>query len=352
MHKWPAGFDRYTFKKEVFQCIPIKTARTFGVRISRPCKVVKCWCHYISMMNHQMELQFEDVIKVLKSDDKTFIKWISEQNIIPNIHQVHFCHSCKSLMKINYSPKYVDGAVFKCMNSKCRNTMSIRLNTWTSQSKLSLRGFVHILACFVQGFDIKTTNKTTGISERTVRSWYQNFRAIAEKEYRLDISKNLLGDGVVQIDESHFFGAKYNLGSALLRDDIWVFGEIDTKTMRVVAEVCRDRKAETLIPIIQSTIKPNSEIWSDLWKAYGSLNNLGFTHKTVNHSENFVDPNTKVNTQKIEGTWSLIKKFLKKNNYRDRNHLEMYIHKWCFRRKHIRKMLEVHYWRRHQRNRK
>ena len=82
--------------------------------------------------------------------------------------------------------------------------------------------------------------------------------------------------------------------------------------MRVVAEVCGDRKAETLIPIIQSTIKPNSEIWSDLWKAYGSLNNLGFTHKTVNHSENFVDPNTKVNTQKIEGTWSLIKKFLKK----------------------------------------
>ena len=64
------------------------------------CKVVKCGCHYISRMNHQIELQFEDVIKVLKSDDKTFIKWISEQNIIPNIHQVHFCGSVSPVHRL------------------------------------------------------------------------------------------------------------------------------------------------------------------------------------------------------------------------------------------------------------
>ena len=238
-------------------------------------------------------------------------------------------------MNACYSPSYPDGAVYRCKSNSCRNSMSIRLNSWVSQSKLSLKGFAHVLACWVEGFDINTTSKTTGVCKRTIHEWFKKFRDIAEKEYRSDIAQNLLGEGVVQIDESHFFGAKYHLGGALERDDIWVFGEIDTKTMRVVAEICEKRSADVLIPIINdrcSTVKQNSEIWSDQWKAYDSLCNYGFIHKTINHSENFVDPITKVNTQKIEGTWNLIKNFLKKHNYRDRNHLESYIHEWCFRR--------------------
>ena len=233
-------------------------------------------------------------------------------------------------MKVYFSPSYPDGAAYRCCSSKCRNSKSIRLDSWLSKSKLSLRGFVHILACWVEGFDIKTTSKITGICVHTVITWFQNFRSIAEKEYRKDISQNLLGDGIVQIDESHFFGAKYSIGSALLKEEIWVFGEIDSKTMRVVAEICENRSKEVLIPIICSTVKPNSEIWSDEWKAYNSLSDLGYIHKTVNHSENFVNPITEANTQKIEGTWNLIKGFLLKNGFRDRNSLESYIHEWCF----------------------
>ena len=92
-------------------------------------------------------------------------------------------------------------------------------------------------------------------------------------------------------------------------------------------EICDDRKAETLIPIIASTVKPFSIIWSDQWKAYNTLSNYGF-----NHSKNFVDPSTGVNTQKIEGTWNIIKQFLDKNGLKDRKNLELYVHEWCFRR--------------------
>lgn len=113
---------------------------------------------------------------------------------------------------------------------------------------------------------------------------------------------------------------------------VWVFGEIDIETNRVVAEVCDDRSAETLIPIITSTVNSNAIIWSDKWKAYDTLYNYGFTHQTVNHSENFVDPITKVNTQKIESTWNSIKKFLDRNCYKSRSNLESYVHEWCFRR--------------------
>lgn len=47
---------------------------------------------------------------------------------------------------------------------------------------------------------------------------------------------------------------------------------------------------------------------SDCWKTYDCLNNEGFTHKTVNHSKNFVDPDSGAHTQHIERLWRDIRK--------------------------------------------
>ena len=65
----------------------------------------------------------------------------------------------------------------------------------------------------------------------------------------------------------------------------------------------RRRDADTLLPVIQSTVAACSIIWSDRWRAY---NDLGYAHQTVNHSQQFVAANG-VNTHIIEGCWSLCK---------------------------------------------
>jgi len=64
-----------------------------------------------------------------------------------------------------------------------------------------------------------------------------------------------------------------------------------------------DRSAETLIPIILNYVKYGSIIISDQWQ----LTQYGYEHKTVNHSENFVDPDTGVCTNAIEAYCSRVK---------------------------------------------
>jgi transposase-like protein len=82
----------------------------------------------------------------------------------------------------------------------------------------------------------------------------------------------------------------------------WVFG-LCTNRSYVRFVIVENRSADTLIPIIQNQVSVGSLIWSDQWAAYNNLPAYGFSHQTVNHSENFIDPITGANTQKIERYW-------------------------------------------------
>ena len=54
-----------------------------------------------------------------------------------------------------------------------------------------------------------------------------------------------------------------------------------------------DRRAQTLIPIIERVVRHGSIIHSDQWAAYRQLSaNVNDTYATINHSETFVDPVT------------------------------------------------------------
>nr|CAI5833064.1 unnamed protein product [Callosobruchus analis] len=50
----------------------------------------------------------------------------------------------------------------------------------------------------------------------------------------------------------------------------------------------------------------------DCWSGYTGLSALGYVHRTVNHSNNFVDPLSGVCTNQVEGHWSRLKQFLRR----------------------------------------
>ena len=62
---------------------------------------------------------------------------------------------------------------------------------------------------------------------------------------------------------------------------------------QVFVEAIVDRKSETLLEVINDLIEPGNTIISDCWKVYDCLKDEMFQHLTVNHTYNFVDPDTR-----------------------------------------------------------
>lgn len=118
-----------------------------------------------------------------------------------------------------------------------------------------------------------------------------------------------LVDGDVEVSNHRNHGQRI--------DGPWVFGLRKGKDWRYFWVKRRDKA--TLLPIIQRKCAPGSVIHSDEWPAYRCLNSLGFQHETVNHQENFVDPDSGAHTQGIERSWldAKIKILKKMREYRN-----------------------------------
>ena len=65
----------------------------------------------------------------------------------------------------------------------------------------------------------------------------------------------------------------------------------------------KDRKAYTLLQVIQIYVKEGSIIRTDQGQGYNILSENGFTQSTGNYSLNYVDPITEVHTESVERAW-------------------------------------------------
>ena len=136
----------------------------------------------------------------------------------------------------------------------------------------------------------------------------------ALSELRTICSNKVLNAGIklgglgktVEIDESKF-GAKRKYKRGRVSESPWVFGVVERGSQKVLLFRVPDRTRETLVHrLITTHIRPGTVIYSDQFTPYIPLNQLG-----MNHSKNFVDPDSGAHTNTIEGVWALVKKKLK-----------------------------------------
>ena len=109
------------------------------------------------------------------------------------------------------------------------------------------------------------------LSEPTIIDWCNFLRELCHQENTSADGPPSLGglyedcdSFIVEIDESMFYRAKYNRGRS--RRHGWVFGVVERESRRCRLIPVPNCKAETLLPIIQRWIRPESRI---IWRLSG-----------------------------------------------------------------------------------
>lgn len=251
---------------------------------------------------------------------------------------------------------------WRCTKGNCRATKSIRNSNrffafldagGRSHGKISLCQILLIIYFFIYSKDtIDQFMIKTGHSNHTIVDWLNFCREVCSKV--IQNQPKMVGtlSRPVQIDEAYFQGRrKYGRGR-MRNGDLkrknekkekqkmkeiekvdyelgrvvgpWVFG-LYLSSERFRFYVVHNRTADTLIPLVQENVTDGSLIVSDEWAAYNRLEEEGYDHETVNHSNNYVNPETGYHTQAIERVWKEGKAWLHRARHAGpylQNHLD------------------------------
>jgi transposase len=70
---------------------------------------------------------------------------------------------------------------------------------------------------------------------------------------------------------------------------------------KVYTQIIKDAKSNTLIPIIEGMVKPDSIVYADFYHSYNALDVSDFYHCRINHSALFAHEGNHING--IENFW-------------------------------------------------
>lgn len=216
---------------------------------------------------------------------------------------------------------------------RCSFSQSIFKNSWFDRSKLS---FVVVAQLTYYWLTLRVPRHQIILNELKIThhslvDWSSFCREVCI-DWATARSRPIGGPGViVEIDEAKIGHRKYQRGRVI--DGKWIFGGYDRVSKEIFLVPVPERNATTLISVIKEFILPGSTIYSDCWKAYNNLDKEGFQHLTVNHSLNFVDPDTGAHTQNIERVWREVRGNIPRFGSRD-THLVGYLAEFLFKRQY------------------
>jgi transposase-like protein len=256
-------------------------------------------------------------------NEKKCIDFLFEKDIL---YKPQTCSYCE-----DESPLYREGKLFRCINRQCRKSVSIFKNSFFAKDHLKCSDTMLIGYYWLCKINYTSIRHMTGHSSNTITNYMNFFRELVIST--LEDDNNMIGgEGIiVEIDESKFCRRKYHRGCVI--QGVWIVGGIErTNEKRCFLEVVEDRTAETLHDLISRHVAPGSIVHTDLWRGYIGIERLNMIHRTVNHSENFIDPNTGAHTNTIEGLWNGIKIGISPRN-RNKNTIMNHLLEFIWRKK-------------------
>lgn len=218
--------------------------------------------------------------------------------------------------------------------TKCGRQKSVLVGSVFEGTKLSLGKALMLVLCYAQGTRISTARLAAVLgsgdsmpASTTVIEWFAFLRSKLETAYQ-GLSKLGGLDIIVQVDEALLGRRKYHRGRKMR--GTWVLGMI-AEDGEARFEVVADRSAATLTKVILKHVSPGSIILTDEWRAYSGLRRLGYGHRTVNHSVEFVSPDG-THTQQIESQWRALRRKFTRGGIRH-DDIPAYLAEYVFRRR-------------------
>ena len=195
----------------------------------------------------------------------------------------------------------------RCRIRGCRQEKGMRIGTWLEGSCLDLGKIVLFIYC-----------------------WCYEMTSIRFCKRELEINHNTIVDFNNYLRE---VCAGHLLANPRVIGGIEILGGICRETRDCFLFAVPDRSAATVLPILTQSIAPGTTVITNKWRAYGQLQNLNFNHQTVNHSLNFVDPQTGAHTQTVERMWGVAKQRNKKQCGTHRELLDSYLCEFMWRKR-------------------
>lgn len=185
-----------------------------------------------------------------------------------------------------------------------------------TRAKISNYKIKKIIKYFCTDIEASKTAILIGLNRKTINRYYNIFRQII---YQKQVHDFLQFVGDIEMDESYFGATRIRGCRAKLKrgrgtNKLPVFG-IFERHGRVYTEIIPDCKKRTLRPIILGKVDIHSIVYTDGWRGYSGLVDVGYDkHFRVNHGENEFSKKNGTHINGIESFWSFVKRRLAKFN--------------------------------------
>jgi transposase len=178
-----------------------------------------------------------------------------------------------------------------------------------NRSHISEAKFRQIIRLFAADLEASQIAEITKVSRPTINAILLRIR---NRIARLAERESYFKAGEIEIDES-YFGARRvrgKRGRGAYGKTI-VFG-MKKRDGKVYTQIVKNCSASELVPIIKRLTPDDSVIYSDEWRAYDGLVNVGYKHHyRVRHGED-VFGNGRAHINGIENFWGIAKTRLAK----------------------------------------
>ena len=146
--------------------------------------------------------------------------------------------------------------------------------------------------------------------------------------------------GEIEVDESYFGGARKGKRGRGAAGKTPVFGLLK-RGGKVYAVTIPNARRETLLPIIENKIQPDSIVYTDSFQVYDVLDVSDFHHVRINHSQLFAEDRNHING--IENFWNQAKRHLRRYNGIPKHHFHFYLKEceWRFNYRPTANLLKV-----------